>query len=116
MDPDGVIRAVATGKAPLSDLAPFGVVLDGEPPHISLTVPSEIPDVHVSLGELSTGLLAACARCADVAEWAFVTRELVTVAGEDTPEWEVLMDALWSAAFGVGASEEALAMARSLAQ
>jgi hypothetical protein len=68
-----------------------------------------------ALGTVLAGLLAAWARGTDLAEWAIVTRELVISDEEDSPAWETLMDALWSAAFGEGVPDEALALARSLA-
>jgi hypothetical protein len=114
MEPEALIRAVATGQGSVSDLAPIGVFVSGDPPDWSVTLQRDIPEVRVSLGELSTGLLAAWATGTDLAEWALVTRELVVVDEEDSPPWETLMNALWAAAFGEGVPDEALVLARRL--
>jgi len=115
MDAADLIRALATGNASVSELAALGVLVEGEVPHLEVTVLAGIPAVQVSPGELSLGLLAAWARSTDLAEWAAVTREVVVLDGEDSPVWEILMNALWSAAFGEPIPEEVLALAQSLA-
>ena len=115
MTSESLIRTVAIGKASVSDLIPLGVVIEGETPNRSIVIPAKLPEVRVSPSELSAGLLAARARGADLATWAFVTRELVLLDGEDSPEWEALVNTLSSAATGEGVPDAALVLARSMA-
>lgn len=114
MEAEALVRAVGRGEAPVSDLSALGIIVAGDPPALSITVPPDVPLV-VTLADLSTGLLAEWARGTDLAVWAFVVRELVNVAEENSQAWDLLMNALWSAAFGEDVSEEALSLARSLA-
>jgi hypothetical protein len=114
MESEELVRALITGTLSVSDLAPLGVLVEGEPPQCSVTIPAGVSEVLVSPRELSAGLLAAWARSTDLAEWALVTRELVLADDEDSAAWKALMDALWSAAFGEGVPDDALSLARSL--
>jgi hypothetical protein len=115
MDVAALIRDCASGEGSVLDLASVGIRVEGETPQLAISIPSGIPEVLVSPAEVSRGLLAAWARGTDLAEWAFVTRALVTLEGEDSPVWETLMGALWSAAFGEPIPDETLTLARSLA-
>jgi hypothetical protein len=115
MDPEGLIHDFACGNGSISDLETLGIRHEGEPPQLAITIPAGLPEVSVSPAELSRGFLAAWARGTDLAEWAFVTRELVIADEEDSPIWETLMNALWSAAFAEPIPDAALTLARSLA-
>jgi hypothetical protein len=42
MESEALIRALATGKASVSDLSPLGVLVEGKPPHWSVSIPSAV--------------------------------------------------------------------------
>jgi hypothetical protein len=115
MDAEMMIHDFACGNGSVADLAILSILIEGEPPQLEVTIPAGTPEVQVSPADLSRGLLAAWARGTDLGEWAAATRSLVILDGEDSPVWEVLMNALWAASFGDPIPDEALTLARSLA-
>jgi len=112
-----LIRSVVRGDLDLWALEKIGVVLEGEPPLMALSTRGHVPMVEVELSDLAYGLLARWAKGTDLAKWATVLldADFIHFANEDAVSWGTLVDALWAASFFGSVSDEALALARSMA-
>lgn len=114
-----VLRAFVRGEESTDALRSLGFTIHGSPGNLSVDYPQGERNaaVHISLGDLACGLVVAWARGSGVQEWAslVVMVDWIDVEGTDNGDGQLLWDALWSASDGDGVSDEALEVARQLA-
>ena len=97
----------------------LGFTIDRTPGNLSVDYPPPKEEMICTfpIGDLARGLLVAWARGNELQEWAtlVVTVDWIEVEGIDSPEGEVLWEAVWGAAGGDEVTDDALELARRLA-
>jgi len=112
-----ILRFVLRAEEPPETLTGLGFSIEGDALNLRVEYPSGQANVETfPLSDLATGLVRAWAHGTDLHLWASVVLmvDWIDVDDLDSPEGEVLRDALWSAAGGDQISDEALTVARRL--
>jgi hypothetical protein len=116
VDDADVLRAFVRGEVSTDALTRLGYNLTGEVGWLRLDAPVS-EGVELPLADLAAGLLRQWALGTTLREWAAVVLMLSDVQFQEaeSPDEDLLLDALWSGSAGEPVPDDALRLARRLA-